>query len=240
MSGNLLSLRLHEDLSKLIKSTPNGEKLPTEPVLAMRLGVSRATLREAMRSFETQGLIHRRQGSGTYVSHPVNVLDSGLEILESIETLAARKGLQVFMGDCSVTHRNASEDEVEALKLVSPSMVTAIDRVILAEDHPVAYLVDILPETVLAPSELAIGFTGSVLNYLLRRGSPDLSLSKTEINAVTANHEIARFLGIQRGDVLLRFVAHLFTSKGKVVDYSFSYFLPGYFRFYVNRRIGTI
>jgi GntR family transcriptional regulator len=49
---------------------------------------------------------------------------------------------------------------------------------------------------------------------------------------------VARKLGIQRGDVLLRFIAYLYTSAGRVVDYSFSDFLPGYFRFHVVRRVG--
>jgi GntR family transcriptional regulator len=44
-------------------------------------------------------------------------------------------------------------------------------------------------------------------------------------------------MGIQRGDVLLRFNAHLHTTDGRVVDYSYSYFLPGYFRFHVVRRV---
>jgi GntR family transcriptional regulator len=39
--------------------------------------------------------------------------------------------------------------------------------------------------------------------------------------------------------VLLRFDAQLYDSKGKVLDYSVSYFIPGYFRFHVNRRVGN-
>ena len=58
------SQKLHARLSELINRSPVGERLPSEPELAHQLGVSRATLREAMRTFETQGLIHRRQGSG--------------------------------------------------------------------------------------------------------------------------------------------------------------------------------
>ena len=79
------SQRLHEDLGRVIAVAKPGERLPSEPELARRLQVSRATLREAMRTFETQGLIHRRQGSGTFVSHPSQVIDSGLEMLESID-----------------------------------------------------------------------------------------------------------------------------------------------------------
>ena len=45
-------------------------------------------------------------------------------------------------------------------------------------------------------------------------------------------------MGIQRGDVLLRFVADLFSDSGQPIDHSISYFLPGYFRFHVVRRVG--
>jgi GntR family transcriptional regulator len=45
-------------------------------------------------------------------------------------------------------------------------------------------------------------------------------------------------LGIQRGDVLLYFIADLYTTSGAVIDHSYSYFLPGYFRFHVVRRVG--
>jgi GntR family transcriptional regulator len=63
-------------------------------------------------------------------------------------------------------------------------------------------------------------------------------VSRTEINAHPASGEVARAMGIQRGDVLLRFVASLYATDGQVVDYSISYFLPGYFRFHVVRKVG--
>jgi GntR family transcriptional regulator len=113
-----------------------------------------------------------------------------------------------------------------------------VTRVIRAEERPVAYLIDTLPEDVLPPSALEHGFTGSVLDLLLTRGTPPLMTSSTEINAVIASAEVARALGIQRGDVLLYFSARLYAADGRVVDYSHSYFLPGYFKFHVVRRVG--
>jgi GntR family transcriptional regulator len=80
--------RLQADLAALIAKTKSGERLLSEPELAKQLGVSRATLREAMRTFEAQGLIHRRQGAGTFVVGRMSVIDAGLEVLESIETMA--------------------------------------------------------------------------------------------------------------------------------------------------------
>lgn len=234
------SQRLHESLGRVINGMHPGERLPSEPELAHQLGVSRATLREAMRTFETQGLIHRRQGSGTFVSRPSRVIESGLEILESIETLANRIGLPVALGETSIESRPATELESEALDLPADSTVLRVARVILAEGQPAAYLIDTLPADMLQEEDIQDGFSGSVLDLLLHRQDPAPTTSRCEISAVTATSEIARAMAIQRGDVLLCFEALLFSRMGKIMDYSFSYFLPGYFRFHVVRRVGLI
>src|SRR4030043_1251360 len=237
-NGISISQRLHEDLGKIIAETPPGERLLTEPGLAKQLKVSRATLREAMRTFETQGMIYRRQGSGTFVIHPSQVIDTGLEILESIETLSKRIGLAVSLGDLKIEHQRADTEIAMVLSLQADDQILHISRVIHAEGRPVAYLIDILPEELLSAEELESGFTGSVLDLLLKRGTPSLVSSRCEINAVQAKVDVAKALRIQRGDVLLRFLAYLYTTNGRVVDYSSSYFLPGYFNFHVIRRVG--
>lgn len=231
------SQRIQEQLGQLISTTEPGDRLPSEPILAQELGVSRATLREAMRIFETQGLILRKQGAGTFVVHPTQVIESGLEVLESIETMAERSGLAVSMGQYQFEYRLASSEELVALDQEAGSKVLHLSRVILADDRPVAYLVDIVPEIYLSLEEVETRFTGSVLDLFRSRGSPPLISSRTEINAVTASPPVARNLGIQRGDVLLNLVGYLYGGDGEVVDYSFSYFLPGYFRFHVLRRV---
>lgn len=237
-NGISISQRLHEDLGKIIAETPPGERLLTEPELAKQLNVSRATLREAMRTFEIQGLIYRRQGSGTYVIHPSQVFDTGLEVLESLETISRRIGLVVSMGDLKIEHQTADQEVAKVLSIQLNDPVLIISRVIHAEGRPVSYLVDILPRDILPSEVLQADFTGSVLDLLLKQGTPPLGSSRCEINAVQAQVDIAKALRIQRGDVLLRFIAYLYTTNGRVVDYSFSYFLPGYFNFHVIRRVG--
>jgi GntR family transcriptional regulator len=229
--------RLQTQLASLLASSSPGERLPSEPDLARQLGVSRATLREAMRTFEGQGLIRRRQGVGTFVVSHTQVMESGLEVLESIESLAAKIGLNVSMGELKTTQIQAEKLEAEALAVEPGTALIKVSRVIQAENRPVAYLVDVLPEDILMPEDLKEGFTGSVLDLLLKRGSPLLVNSFTEIQAVAAPTEIARLLEIQRGDVLLLFTACLYSTAGKVADYSSSYFLPGYFHFHVVRRV---
>jgi GntR family transcriptional regulator len=229
--------RLQADLAKLIANTPAGSRLTSEPELAKQLGVSRATLREAMRTFETQGLIRRRQGSGTYVVGRFGVIDAGLEVLESLETMAHRKNLQISVSDLHVEQQDADAKTAEVLCVEAGARITRVRRIMRAEGRPVAYLVDSLPEDYLKASDLPNEFSGSVLDFLLASGK-DLQLSRANIGATNATADVAKPLEIQRDDVLLRFDAQLYDSKGKVVDYSVSYFIPGYFQFHVNRRVG--
>lgn len=49
-----------------------GDKLPTERVLAEQLGVSRASMREALTALEVMGLIDSRPGSGNYVAEVIS------------------------------------------------------------------------------------------------------------------------------------------------------------------------
>jgi GntR family transcriptional regulator len=229
--------RLQSDLANLINHTSPGSRLPAEPELAQKLGVSRATLREAMRSYEGRGLIRRRQGVGTFVVPQTKIIDSGLEVLESIETLAHRIGLNVSMGALQISELLADMEISDSMHVKEGTHLVQVSRVIHAENRPVAYLIDIMPKSALPEDDLQSGFTGSVLDMMLHRGEPRLAKSFTDIQAVAASQEIARKLEIQRGDVLLLFVARLYGESGEVVDYSSSYFLPGYFHFHVVRRV---
>ncbi len=230
--------RLQSELAELIASLPAESRLPSEPELAKRMGVSRATLREAMRAFEGQGLIRRRQGVGTFVVGKVPIIDTGLEVLESIEKMAQRIGLEVKMGALQVSQVAANGETAAALGIPIGTKLTQVCRVIYADARPIAYLIDSLPEDVLSAADLEKHFTGSILDLLLGRGDPKPVQSRTEIRATGATSEVARALQIQRDDVLLHFAAYLYADGGRVIDYSYSYFLPGYFRFHVVRRVG--
>lgn len=230
--------RLQSQLATLIARTPSGERLPSEPELSRELGVSRATLREAMRTFEAQGLIRRRQGSGTFVVGQTPVLESGLEVLESLERMASKRGLGVSVSNLHVEQIYADQELAEGLNLPLAARLVRIQRVMCMDGRPMAYLVDILPEAFLKPEELLPAFSGSVLDFLIARGTP-LTISRAEITAIGAPAEVARALEIQRGDVLLRFTSQLYTATGNVVDYSISNFIPGYFNFHVVRRVAN-
>lgn len=228
--------KLQADLAIVISSMPAGERLPSEPKLSKQLGVSRATLREAMRTFETQGLIRRRQGAGTFVVGKAPVLESGLEVLESIQTMAKRMGLSVAVKDLAVETVSATQKQAQKLGVPLKTSLTRVSRVICTSERAAAYLVDILPNEFLSIDEFPRKFNGSVLDFMLDRG--DLpTIAKIGVNASSASSGVAKALEIQRGDVLLRLSSRIYLDSDQVIDYSLGYFLPGYFDFHVLGRV---
>lgn len=237
LSTRPLYLQTEDRLAEIIESTEPGTCLPSEPDLASLFGVSRTTLREAMRAFEERGLILRKQGSGTYVIDPPRMIESGLESLMSIESLAKKIGLKIKMTSLNIEVRPPSELEAKRFAGLSGGKILEVARVLATEHRPVAFLVDVLPESVTSIRDLKNGFTGSVLDLMLKNKSPMLKSASTEINAVSAPVEIAKQMQIVRGDTLLYMAAELYNEAGEVVDRSMSYYLPGVFRFHVTRRI---
>ncbi len=215
----------------------DGGALPSEAELSKRFNVSRATIREALSKLEQRAVIYRRHGVGTFVSPKQPVLEAGFEQLESLHTIAQRMGLETHMGEAEIIEREATPHDVEQLEIAPGTCVLSVTRAILADKQPIAFLIDILPTTHLRMQDLGESFDGSVLDILIQRNEPALSHSSTNISVEAADLLTARKLHIQRGDMLLRLDAQLYSQEGHIVDYSLSYFVPGYFQFHVMRRI---
>lgn len=224
-------------LADLLSELAPGTFLPAEPELAASMGVSRATLREAMRPFVSRGVVVRRRGVGSYVAKPSRVIESGLEVLTTIESLASSIGVEIELGELQVHERLLTPETAPELGLGSPAPVLEVARVIAAEKRPIAYLVDRVPTVYLSKEDLGDDFQGSVLKLLIDNPGLELHESRAEITALGAPDEIAEKLAIEHGEVLLFLEARLLARNGAIIDHSLSYFLPGIFRFNIVRRV---
>lgn len=92
--NNILSIRTAESLSQMIlegRFAP-GDRLPGEPLLARELGISRTTLREAIRILSTRGLLEVRRGAGTFVTRSERIHED-FELLKIRDTHVSLKDL---------------------------------------------------------------------------------------------------------------------------------------------------
>ena len=84
-----------------------GEKIPSENTLSEQMGVSRATIRNALQRLASIGLVEARQGGGTYVK--LNDAGQTLELLKPI-LMQTKPDVKYFL-----EYRLAIEPEIAAL-----------------------------------------------------------------------------------------------------------------------------
>lgn len=76
-----------------------GDKLPAERKLSSQLGISRASLREALNHLKAKGVVRIRQGSGVYIDsiEEINHKESSKDPFEQLyELLETRKMIETF------------------------------------------------------------------------------------------------------------------------------------------------
>jgi len=91
-----LPLIARDKIEELIqnKTLAPGDRLPKETKLAQMLGVSRITVREALRLLEEDGIITRRQGRGTFVRSSDLIIRNPLEVNISVTEVIESKGFK--------------------------------------------------------------------------------------------------------------------------------------------------
>lgn len=135
-----LYLKLRQSLEDAIRSgkLSHGQALPAERDLADYASVSRVTVRKAVDDLVTDGLLMRRQGSGTFVVRPVSRVQQRLTRLTSFTEDMARRGLTTRSQWLERGLFHPSSEEMMMLGLKADTQVARLDRLRIADDMPLA------------------------------------------------------------------------------------------------------
>ena len=120
-----------------------GSRLPSEPELMARFGVSRATVRQALGGLTAEGLLEIRRGLGTYVREPrfEHTLGGFYSYSREIERHGRVPGTRVL--DLRVIA--ADEGLADALAIADGAEVVALQRLRLAGEEPLVVETSFLP-----------------------------------------------------------------------------------------------
>jgi GntR family transcriptional regulator len=237
-SGMLRAETVRLELADRIESNQLavGTRLPSEPKLAEELGVSRATLRDALRSLEQEGLVRRVHGSGTYVAHPrvPNSLDMNFGVTAAIRQGGMRPGIE------RARHWTEAVPSSEAQRLgLDPGEdVLVIDRVRTADDRPVVASRDVLPLKLLGGrDDIADTLAaGSIYDVLEDELGITIQYGIANLQPVRADRSLAQRLRVELGDLLFYLWQIDYSELSEPVLLAHEYHLANAFDFSIVRR----
>ncbi|WP_406689591.1 GntR family transcriptional regulator [Saccharopolyspora sp. ID03-671] len=192
---------------------PHGAALPSERDLAVRYGVSRLTVREAIGQLVTEGLLVRVRGKGTFTARPR--IDWQVHLASFTEDMR-RRGMHP---------ETVLLDAAEAVP--PPATARALG---LGPDEPAHWLfrlrkADGMPMAVergwyhpqAVPDLLDQDLTDSLYTLLARRYGLRLESGTQTVLADDADAETARLLGLRPGGSVLVF-RRISTARGRPVE----------------------
>lgn len=126
----------------------NGEwpleaQIPTEESFASQYGVSKVTIRQALKQLSDDGFLRREQGRGTFVSKPK--VEQGPRKLTSFSQEMDQHGMRASSQVLEQTVFPASEELAQKMNLAAGALVFSLKRLRLADDEPMGIQTAFLP-----------------------------------------------------------------------------------------------
>ncbi len=194
-----------------------GERLPPERELAGGLGVSRMTLRQALTSLASRGLLERGVGRGTFVARVK--LDHDLRRVAGFSELMERQGLEPGAKLVSAEEAPAPEPVAAALGIEPDAAAYRIQRVRYGGGVPLA-LEDSWIPTAPFPGLLGLGLAGSLYNLMrdLYELAPVRAVERLE--PVLARPHEAAALDAPEGSPLMLVERTAYAADGTAVEFA--------------------
>lgn len=210
-----------------------GDQLPTEADLVNEYGVSRASVRQALKTLENQGLIITKRGRGSFVADEA-MIRAGMQELTSITSTIAEMGHVPGMIYHHRIIRPARPPEREMFDLAPSDEVVDIQRKILADNTTVAYSYDILPRWAFPENFEPEQLTGSVFAFLATHNGPTPLRALARVHAV-AHPQVAWDEDFTDDQLFVLLDQLQFDQQARPFMHTTSYFIEGRFNFTVVR-----
>jgi GntR family transcriptional regulator len=223
-----------------------GDRLPPEYELAAMLGISRGTLRSALRRLELTGEIVRRQGSGTFVGRLTSSVLVGPEH-GRIATWSPRSCLpemEIQVSGLRIEQRAPGARAAEVLDIAPRRRTTVISRELSVEGAPSALSRDAFhPRLSLLPTEemYRLLSAGVKMGGLLEMTEHAISFTRTTISPrlVEPDEPDGRQLVLGQPTACLEVEEIVYDSLELPMLYSCDVFTPGGIQIEVIESVGV-
>ena len=199
---------------------PLGSKIPSERELAAEFYVNRMTVRRALSILESEGLIQRKRGSGTFASSvprkgDVCRLCGFTQTMREQGRKAGSRILTWRMLSCAPVY-SRMEEQTEGRG------VHEIVRLRLGDDLPVSVEYTYVPADILGDVHSCNPEASSLYEIMEQRGV-QLHESRQEVTIIKAGKKEAKWLEIPAGSSVFLFTFQTYDRQGRVVEYCRAY-----------------
>ena len=191
--------------------------LPSERYLSETLEISRATVRQAINLLERDGWVDKRHGRGTFVAH--TKVEQSLNRVSGFSENMTQAG-RVPSSKLLSAELQEPSDKVRGLLGLSPGVVAGvITRLRLADGVALMLERSHLPHN-LTPGLLNHDLGGSLYKLLSETYRLTLARGEESLEVRAADAEVAKHLGLRRGEPLLYTQRVVKDERGTPVEYA--------------------
>lgn len=199
-----------------------GSAVPSERDLAETYGVSRMTVRQALRALRQDGLVYHERGVGTFVArHKVNMHTRHL--VGFTEDMRQR-GLMPSSRLVALRRERAPAAVALALGVESRAEVFFLERLRLADGAPMAYETNRLPVALCPQLDDYDLATNALYHILETQYGIWLSSADEVLEAVGASRRVAQLLEVKTGAPLLAVTRTVYAEDNRVIEYAQSFY----------------
>lgn len=212
-----------------------GQRLGAERDLAVELGVSRSTLRQALAALEAEGAVRRTpgRGGGTFVSS--DKVDRDLSRIVGVPALLRDQGFTAGSKVISAAVVAADTGTAKALRIPPGSYVCDVTRIRLADGAPISLENARLPAERF-PGLLEQSLGGSLYELLATKYGVQPFEAEERIEVVAAEAGEALILNVPEGAPLLSIIRTSVDDDGVPMEHSHDLFRADRTRITVRTR----
>ena len=197
-----------------------GEQLPSENDLALKLKVSRMTIRESIEDLVDEGLLYRRHGIGTFVAYPH--LQRDHTRLTNFFDKAEHEGLEIQAKLLKLEVIPAKPKVAEALDIPGGTHVIHVKTLRLVNNAPVTVHDAYVPHK-LFPDILNENLEVQHLWTLYEKAGYHVKRAIQRLEAREASKEVAALMKIKEGAPILFKERTVYADDGTPVEFTYCY-----------------
>lgn len=224
---------LTQDVKKNLKDyifTRNKEadmKLPAEAELADMFGVSRITIRRVLDELETEGLIIRIHGKGTFINRAALMININLAESYEYSKIIEKSGFKSENKVLDVRTKVIDSRMAPVLGVSNQEKIEVFECIFYADRYPAIYSIDCIPHSSLHKiPERSDWESNSFFTVIYNHGGIVITSARTDFSAVTKDEmkkDTSRFK-LMKNDALLRAESVAFDQKYNPVMYGRTFY----------------